>query len=78
TEVRFGKNTRIVGEYAESSGTDSLAFESEDGGLTYMEKTPGFLEEGKAWKIGADMDIGEWFGAPDRIQLGGYLKRLEP
>jgi hypothetical protein len=75
TEVRFGKNTRIVAEYAESSGTDSLTFESDDGGLTYIERPAGF-QEGSAWKLGADLDIGEWFGSPDRVQVGGYMKRL--
>jgi outer membrane protein OmpA-like peptidoglycan-associated protein len=78
TEVRLGKNTRILGEYAESSGTDSRTLVSEDGGLTYTDGTPGSFQEGRAWKVAAEWDVGEWFGAPDKIQVGGYLKRLEP
>ncbi len=77
TEVRFGKNTRIIGEYAETSGTDSLAFVSSDGGLTFKETTPTGIQEGKAWKAAVELDIGELFGTPDRVQVGGYLKKLE-
>ncbi|NNG45733.1 MAG: OmpA family protein, partial [Deltaproteobacteria bacterium] len=77
-EVRFGKNSRILGEYAESSGTDSQTFLSEDGGLTYTEGTPDSFLKGSAWKLAAELDPGEWFGAPDRIRIGGYIKRLDP
>ncbi len=76
-EVRLGKNTRVVAEYAESSGTDSLTFVSDDGGLTYVAGTPVGFEKGSAWKLAADLDVGEWFNAPDRLQVGGYVKRLE-
>jgi len=77
TEVRLGKNTRIVGEYAETSGTDSTTFTSNDGGLTYGETTPTGIQEGTAWKAAAELDIGEMFDAPDRVQVGGYFKKLE-
>jgi len=50
---------------------------STDGGLTYTEVTPAGLQEGKAWKVAAELDIGELFGAPDRYQAGGYIKKLE-
>ncbi|NNG47182.1 MAG: hypothetical protein HKM86_08745 [Deltaproteobacteria bacterium] len=28
--------------------------------------------------MAAELDPGEWFGAPDRIRIGGYIKRLDP
>lgn len=77
-EIRFGKNTRIIGEYAESSGTDSQTFESNDGGVTYTEATPTVLQEGRAWKAAIELDIGEWFGTPDLFQIGAYFKQIEP
>jgi uncharacterized repeat protein (TIGR01451 family) len=77
TEVRLGKNTRIIGEYAESTGTDSRVFVSADGGLTFNESAPNGTEEGRAWKIAVEVDVGEWFGTPDRYQIGGYFKQLE-
>jgi len=50
---------------------------STDGGLTYTEVTPAGLQEGRAWKVAAELDIGELFGSPDRYQAGGYIKKLE-
>ena len=76
-EFRPSPNSRLVGEFADSSGTDSLAFLSEDGGLSYQEVTPNGLKEGRAWKLAGELDAGEWIGAPSRVRLGGYLKRLE-
>ncbi|MBW2412188.1 MAG: hypothetical protein JRF72_20500, partial [Deltaproteobacteria bacterium] len=76
-ELRLGKNTRLVGEYADSSGIDSQVFLSEDGGVTFSQSTPGGSLEGKAWKAATEIDIGEWFGRPDRYQIGGYYKKLE-
>jgi outer membrane protein OmpA-like peptidoglycan-associated protein len=77
-ELRLGKNTRIIGEYAESSGTDGQVFVSNDGGLTYGASSVNGTREGNAWKVAAELDIGEWFGYADRYQIGGYFKRLEP
>jgi uncharacterized repeat protein (TIGR01451 family) len=77
TEVRLGKNTRVLGEYAETRGTNSSTFTSNDGGLTYGETTPTGILEGKAWKAAAETDVGEIFDAPDRVQVGGYVKKLE-
>ena len=77
TEIRLGKNTRLVAEYAKSSGTGTLTFVSLDGGLTYTESAPDGDREGDAWKVAAEIDIGEWFDSPGRYQIGGYYKRLE-
>jgi hypothetical protein len=78
TEIRLGQNTRIVAEYAKSSGTGSLVYESADGGITYSESAPDGNRKGDAWKVAAELDIGEWFDSPGRYQIGGYYKRLEP
>jgi outer membrane protein OmpA-like peptidoglycan-associated protein len=77
TEVRVGQNTRVVAEYAQSSGSDSRVFVSVDGGLSFSESTPNGTEEGRAFKLAAEVDVGEWFGQADRFQIGGYFKRLE-
>jgi outer membrane protein OmpA-like peptidoglycan-associated protein len=77
TEIRLGKNTRLVAEYAQSSGTGTLTYLSLDGGLTFAETAPDADREGNAWKVAAELDVGEWFDYPGRYQIGGYYKRLE-
>ena len=77
-ELRAGKNTRFLAEYAESSGAGSQKFQSEDGGLTFTEEATTGSRRGRGWKVAAEVDAGEWFGKADRIRVGGYLKRLEP
>jgi hypothetical protein len=77
-EIRMGRNSRIAAEYAESDGVDSVTFVSEDGGVTYTSVPTTGLEEGDAWKAIADLDVGEWFGNPDRYRLNLYRKELEP
>jgi hypothetical protein len=77
-QVRLGQNTRVVAEYAQSKGTDAVVFVSRDGGITYSEFAANGVREGDAWKLGVELDVGEWFGNPDRYQLGGFYKRLEP
>jgi hypothetical protein len=76
-EVRLGQNTRVVAEYAQSKGTDAVVFVSRDGGITYSEFAANGIREGGAWKLGVELDVGEWFGNPDRYHLGGFHKRLE-
>ena len=77
TEVRLAKGTRLVAEFATSSGSNSLTYVSSDGGLTFQESSPEGNQKGSAWKVGAEADVGEWFGAPDRTLLSGYFKRLD-
>jgi len=77
-EVRLSRNTRIIGEYARSAGIDSQVFVSDDGGLSFVASSPNGTREGDAWKLAAEIDLGEWFQDPDRYRLGAYYKRLEP
>lgn len=77
TEFRFGKNSKITAEMADSSGVDNVIFVSEDGGLSYSEITPSGSLEGQAWKISAELDLGEWLGNPGRYSIGSYMKELE-
>ena len=77
TEFRFGKNSRIVAEFAESKGTEAITFSSDDGGFTYVPITPAGAEEGEAYKLAAELDVGEWFGKPDRLQVGAYVRRQD-
>jgi uncharacterized repeat protein (TIGR01451 family) len=76
-EIRPDRHTRLTLEYAESTGNDSLTYVSDDGGLSYTAVTTTGLEEGSAWKAAAELDVGSWFGAPDRHQVDLYYKELE-
>jgi hypothetical protein len=77
-EIRLGRNTRIVAEYADSEGKDATTFVSEDGGLTYRQDNATGGQQGAAWKVAAELDVGEWFGQADRYQVNLYYKELEP
>lgn len=77
-EVRFGGNTRILAEFAASTGADSGRYVSDNGGLSFVPAAASSLQEGSAWKAAAELDVGEWFGKPDQVRLGGYAKRVEP
>lgn len=74
-EARF-KGTRIVAEYAQSTGSDSLVFRSDDGGLQFTPVTTGPSREGSAYKIAAEFDAGLWFGQPNRLLGNAYYRRL--
>ncbi len=77
-EVRLGGDSRITAEYAESDGADSVTFVSEDGGLSFTSVPTTGLDAGSAFKAGADLDVGEWFGRPGLLRLRGYVKNLDP
>lgn len=77
-KVRLGGNSWISAEVARSAGSDSPVFLSEDGGLTYTEVPAASMQDGEAFKAAAELDVGELFGAPQRLKVGGYVKRLEP
>jgi hypothetical protein len=78
SEVKLGKATRLTAEYAKSTGADSLTYRSEDGGLSYTTVASAGTEEGTAFKVAAEMDVGEWFRKPDRYHVRVYYKELEP
>ncbi len=77
-ELRAGRGSRLAAELATSDGAGSRVYVSGDGGATFQEITPNGLQHGQAWKVGADLDVGEWFGHPDQLSLKGYLKRVDP
>lgn len=74
-EARF-KGTRIVAEYAQSTGSVSVVFRSDDGGLEFAPVTTGPMVEGSAYKIAAEFDAGLWFGKPNRLLGNAYFRRL--
>jgi uncharacterized repeat protein (TIGR01451 family) len=71
------ETTRIVAEYAESEGTDSLVFRSDDGGLQFSPATAGSAQDGYAYKLAAEFDAGAWFGLPGRLLGSAYYKQLD-
>jgi uncharacterized repeat protein (TIGR01451 family) len=77
-EVKLGSATRIVTEFADSSGRNAEVFVSRDGGLTYASAAAAGAQDGGAWKIAADVDLGEWFGVPGRYRARAYFKDIEP
>lgn len=78
TELRIGQHSRVSAELAESEGADARVFTSDDGGLTYQTAVASGSREGSAWKIAADLDLGEWFSRPERYRVKLYAKELEP
>ena len=77
-KVHLTDNSWVSAEVAQSSGSDSPVFVSDDGGLTYTEVPPSSTDEGDAFKAALELDVGELFGKPQRLKVGGYIKRLEP
>ncbi|MFN0151653.1 MAG: OmpA family protein [bacterium] len=77
TELRFGKDSKIVGEFAASTGAGSRVFTSADGGLSFAEATPAGAIDGHAWKAAADIDVGALFGDAGRVRARGYYKRVD-
>lgn len=77
-ELRLGRDSRIVVEHAESRGTGASTYVSDDGGLSFSEIPSSEFDAGAAWKLAAELDVGEAFGRPDRVRVGGYVKRVEP
>jgi len=76
-ELRFGKGTRLLVEYAQSDGAFGATNRSLDGGITWTTVSVGNDEKGRAWKAAADFDIGEWYGAPGQLRLNLYHKQLD-
>ncbi|MCP5092611.1 MAG: OmpA family protein, partial [Gammaproteobacteria bacterium] len=76
-EYKLWNNSRVVAEYAASQGNNSAVNVSEDGGLTYQTVTQTAGSRGDAYKIAAEIDAGEWFGAEDRLLFNTYFKHLD-
>jgi len=74
-ELKFN-GTRIVAEYAESTGSDSLVFRSDDGGLQFAPVATGPAQEGSAFKVAAEFDAGQWFGRPNQLLGNAYYREL--
>lgn len=68
---------RIVAEYAQSDGTDSLTFRSEDGGLQFSPITTATAQQGAAYKLAAEFDAGAWFGTDGRMLGSAYVKHSD-
>ncbi|MEM9056289.1 MAG: OmpA family protein, partial [Pseudomonadota bacterium] len=75
-ELRFGRNSRVVAEYARSSGQRGAAFVSSDGGFTYSTRQVEPETEGTAFKLAVELDAGEFIGKPDKLTLNAYFKEL--
>ncbi|MCH8059597.1 MAG: OmpA family protein [Proteobacteria bacterium] len=74
-EIRIGA-TRLVAEFARSVGSDSMVYRSNDGGLQFAQVSTAALQEGSAFKLGAEFDIGEWFSKPGQFLGNAYYKNL--
>ena len=77
SEIRVMKNSRIIAEVAESSGSEGQVFTSNDGGLLFSPITNNH-QSGQASKITAEIDLGEFIGSPNRVKVGAYVKEVEP
>jgi uncharacterized repeat protein (TIGR01451 family) len=68
---------RIIAEFANSEGTDSQLFRSEDGGLQFNPVTAGPDKDGSAYKLAAEFDAGAWFGMDGRLVGSAYFKKQD-
>jgi len=71
------QSARIIGEFAQSEGSDSQVYRSADGGLKFAPVTAGTSTEGSAYKLAAEFDAGAWFGSPGRLLGSAYYKHLD-
>jgi len=71
------ESARIVAEFAQSEGTDSLVYRSDDGGLQFSPVTAGASQSGSAYKLAAEFDAGAWFDSPGRLLGSVYYKHLD-
>jgi len=78
SEIRLGEATRILAEYAESRGSEASVYVSHDGGLNFETVTESDFDSGAAWKLAAELDLDSWLGKPEALNVGFYLKQLDP
>jgi CSLREA domain-containing protein len=76
-ELRFGRNSRLLAEVAESRGSDGSTSYSSDGGLSYSYHQTNPTETGQARKLAVEVDVGEWFDKPDYYRAGAYIKESD-
>ncbi|MBT8102484.1 MAG: DUF11 domain-containing protein, partial [Gammaproteobacteria bacterium] len=76
-EYRIGERSRLIAEFAASEGNNSIVNVSDDGGLSYQAVSQAAGSSGDAYKIAAEIDAGDWFGAKDRLLLNTYFKHLD-
>jgi len=75
-ELRLLKGTRFTAEVSQSEGTGSVKNLSTDGGLTYATQAAQ-ATVGKAWKLTAGVDLGEWVDAPNRLIANAFITRVD-
>ncbi len=75
--LRFGAHSWLATEFAQSEGRGSRVFGSADGGFSFAQFDTGSVREGGAWKVATEVDAGDWFGAPGRVTVGGFVKRVD-
>ncbi len=75
--LRLGAQSRLGFELAESEGRAGRTFASDDGGLAFAPADTAIVRSGRAWKVAAELDAGEWLRHPGRIQLGGYVRQAD-
>ena len=76
-EYHIGERSRLIAEFAASEGNNSIVYVSDDGGLSYQAVAQAAGSSGDAYKVAAEIDAGDWFGAKDRLLLNTYYKRLD-
>ncbi|GEM_PF-1840224 len=77
-ELRLGRDTTLVGEYAQSRGKNSATLISEDGGISFTPLAATVADSGSAYKAAVRSNLSEWFGAKARLLGNAYYKRLSP
>ena len=74
--LRIGVS-QLTLEAAVSDGHAGRTFASADGGLAFAPADTAMARSGHAWKVGADVDAGQWLGRPGRAQLAGYVRQAD-
>ncbi len=75
--LRLGAHSWLGTEYAQSEGRAGRAFGSADGGFSFAAFDTGSAAQGNAWKVATEVDAGDWLGAPGRVTVGGFVKRVD-
>ena len=69
---------RLIAEYAETEGADSLEYVSGDGGLTFGRiGSGGESKSGAAWKVAGEIDIARALGKNFTFGSTAYARRAE-